>query len=248
MPRRQAAGRDRGARWPASSTERRCDARAKRAAALGQFDEERRVGRADQIGAQAVADDDDDARPLPARRHGATPFSSATRSARSRRYRNCAAAGDCARARYSALSGCDSRNGTVCSPRAAMRAQPVAGERRQIVLGRGRADHRVAVAGDDEVGLAVVGQLVSARRPRRGSAPRRCRAAPRTARASAATGDAVLAIDPDKRAERAVMAHERVGDRADHPHRAGAELARSANLRGRSRAALPSGSALSFMP
>ena len=56
------------------------------------------------------------------------------RSARSRRYRNCAAAGS-RRARYSGVSGRDSRNGTALLALAAMRAQPMPGERREIVLG-----------------------------------------------------------------------------------------------------------------
>ena len=83
VPRRQAAGGDRGGAGPGG---RRKDAAMRRetGAALRQFDEERRVVGADQVVPQAVADHDDDAR---CRRfglgpsccgccsHGATPFS-----------------------------------------------------------------------------------------------------------------------------------------------------------------------------
>src|SRR5690349_4416900 len=80
---------------------------AKASGALAKFDEKRRVVPADQITPQAVADDDDDARITA---HGSTPFSAAAKISKLRCRR------DCARAAYSAVSGADSRNGTVCSP------------------------------------------------------------------------------------------------------------------------------------
>ena len=89
-------------------------------------------------------------------------------------------------------SGCDSRNGTRLLAGAAMRAQPVAGQRRQIVLGLARADHRVAVAGHDQIGLAVAAAI-----RRRAAASSRVSTASmpgsaRTACASVASGDGFL--------------------------------------------------------
>src|SRR5215203_3937050 len=74
VPRRQAAGCDRGGAGP---RRRREDAAMGRetGGALAELDKERRVVRADQVGPQAVADDDDDpwtSSGFPG--HGATPF------------------------------------------------------------------------------------------------------------------------------------------------------------------------------
>src|SRR6202030_772370 len=64
----------------------------------------------DQIGAHTVADDDDGPRQsawFPA--HGPTPFSAKSKISKLRNRR------DSDIARYSAETGCDSSNGTVCS-------------------------------------------------------------------------------------------------------------------------------------
>ena len=96
VPRRQAAGRDRGGAGP---RRRGKDAamRGEPGAALAEFEQKRRVVGSDQIGAQTVADDDDGAFGS-VHRAASVPYPSAVgviqyqcHSGRSRRYRNCAA-------------------------------------------------------------------------------------------------------------------------------------------------------------
>ncbi len=128
----------------------------------------------------------------------------------------------CLAASQSGRSGCETMNGTFA--RRAPRASAGAGRRgppgrARHAWRRWRCRHRPA------------------RRNRppgpRGSSKRRAAVAPsstsstpgsaRLAAISAARSVAVAPIDAHERAQRAVMAHERIGDRADHPHGARAE-------------------------
>src|SRR5204863_7947728 len=105
VPGGPAAGGDRGR---AGAGRRRKDAAmgGEPRRAVFQLGEERRAGGIDQIGAQAVTDHDDDPSfPL----HGTTPFNAKSKISKLRSLR------DSVIARYSAVSGRDSRNGTRCS-------------------------------------------------------------------------------------------------------------------------------------
>src|SRR5437667_114653 len=80
IARRKATGRDRGG---ARSRRRREDAAmgGKMGRALRQFDEERRIGRCNEVRAQRVANDDDGPGTLG---HGATPLSANSKIAKLR--------------------------------------------------------------------------------------------------------------------------------------------------------------------
>ena len=110
--------------------------------------------------------------------------------------------------RYAALSGRDSKNGTLLFAKPAMRAQPMAGQLGEIVVRLAAPTHGIAVAEHDEVAFAVERQFV-------------CAAdlllvehqidavEPGRANAIMAAATPVFADDPDERTERAVVAHER---------------------------------------
>ena len=100
----------------------------------------------------------------------------------------------------------------------------MAGEPRQVVLGARGADRGVGVAEHDEIGLAVERQFEPLRGICRVEHQRYSRQCCARRHQSGNVGGASR-VDADKRPERAVMAHERVGDRTDHPYRSGAETA-----------------------
>ena len=111
---------------------------------------------------------------------------------------------------------------------------------RQIVLGARGADRGRGVAEHDKIGFAVERQFETPRRLPRSRTP----ATPGNAALAviiAGRFGAVARIDPHERAERTMMADERVGDRADHPCRAGTERSSSSSSRKITRG-------LSFMP
>ena len=118
------------------------------------------MGRADQIGAQAVADDDDD--PLVPSHRDAPPGGGQALDPVEGEVEDIEIAQALRMRRRPILrvERMRQQERHALLGRPAMRAQPVAGEGREIVLGRAGADHGVAVAGHHEVGLAVVGQLV----------------------------------------------------------------------------------------
>src|SRR3984893_15812400 len=106
---RPAAGGDRGGTG-AGRRRKNAAMRRERGGALRQFGEKRRRLGVDQIGAQAVADDDDGPRKSTgSSSHGPTPLSAKSKISKLRNAR------DSDIARYSADTGCDSSNGTVCS-------------------------------------------------------------------------------------------------------------------------------------
>src|SRR5260370_5008974 len=100
----------------------------------------------------------------------------------------------------------------------AMRAQAMAGEPRKVVLDFGGADRGIGVAEDNEIALPVERQfepLRGAYRVEHQSHSRQFRA--RRHQSGSVRG--ASRVDADKRSEGAGMAHERIGNRTDHPYR-----------------------------
>src|SRR5260370_8343918 len=98
----------------------------------------------------------------------------------------------------------------------------MAGEPRKVVLDLRGADRGIGVAEDNEIALPVERQFEPLRgvyRVEHQSHSRQFRA--RRHQSGSVRG--ASRVDADKRSEGAVMAHERIGNRTDHPYRSGAE-------------------------